>query len=149
MNNAKPPAGTLVGIFIKRAHTGPMDAVSSAVLDEKGLVGNANRGGFRAVTLVSRERWDELMQEVGATLGPQTRRANLVLSGIDLENSRGKMLRIGGCRLRIGGETRPCELMEEAAAGLQKAMRVHWGGGAYATVTGSGAIAIGDEAAWE
>jgi MOSC domain-containing protein YiiM len=142
-------AGRLVGIFIKRAHTGPMDAASSARLDEKGLVGNANRGGFRAVTMVSTERWDELMQEVGATLGPHARRANLVLSGIDLERSRGKTLRIGACRLRIGGETRPCELMEDAAAGLQEAMRSRWGGGAYATVTGPGAIAVGDEAVWE
>ena len=126
-----------------------MDAKSSAVLDEKGLVGNANRGGFRPVTLVSQERWNALMTEVGAALGPEARRANLVLSGVDLENSRGEILRIGGCRLRIGGETRPCELMEEAAAGLQKAMRSRWGGGAYATVVEAGPIAVGDAVMWE
>lgn len=140
---------TLVGIFIKRAHNGPMDFTSSAVLDDKGLVGNANRGGFRPVTLVSKERWDELMKEVGASLGPQARRANLVVSGIALENSRGKTLRIGTCRLRIGGETRPCDLMEETAAGLQKAMEARWGGGVYATVIDAGPIAIGDEVMWD
>ena len=142
-------AGILVGIFIKRAHTGPMDLTTSASLDDKGLVGNANRGGFRAVTLVSKERWDELMKEVDAALGPEARRANLVLAGIDLEKSRGQILRIGACRLRIGGETRPCELMEEAAAGLQKAMQSRWGGGAYATVIDGGPIAVGDDVTWE
>jgi len=141
--------GTLAGIFIKRAHAGRMDFASSAMLDVKGLVGNANRGGFRAVTLVSEQRWRELMAEVGAHLRPEARRANLILSGIDLENSRGKTLRIGACRLKIGGETRPCELMEEAAPGLQQAMRARWGGGAYATVTIVGAIAVGDEVMWD
>jgi MOSC domain-containing protein YiiM len=145
----KVPAGLLVGIFVKRAHAGPMDSVEAAMLDDKGLVGNADRGGFRAVTIVSSERWNELMRSVGATLGPETRRGNLVLSGIDLENSRGKILRIGTCRLRVGGETRPCELMEEAAAGLQDAMRSRWGGGAYATVVEGGPITVGDAVAWE
>ena len=115
----------------------------------RGLVGNADRGGRRQVTLISEERWHELMAEVGATLGPEARRANLVISTIDLENTRGRVLRIGVCRLRIGGETRPCEQMEDAAAGLQKAMRARWGGGAFAEVVEGGSIAVGDAAAWE
>jgi MOSC domain-containing protein YiiM len=94
-------AGRLVGIFLKHGHGGVMDAHASVVVDEGGLVGNANRGGFRAITLVSSDRWEELMSEVGVTLGPQARRANLILSGIDLENTRGRTLAIGACRLRI------------------------------------------------
>jgi MOSC domain-containing protein YiiM len=142
-------AGRLVGIFLKRGHGGVMDSPASAVVDERGLVANANRGGFRAISLLSSERWNELMREVGATLGPQARRANLILSGIDLEDTRGRTLAIGACRLRIGGETRPCELMDEAAAGLQNAMKSRWGGGAYATVVEGGTIAIGDPVVWE
>jgi MOSC domain-containing protein YiiM len=126
-----------------------MDRVETAALDEKGLIGNADRGSFRAITLVSNERWHELMTAVGASLDPQVRRANLIISGVDLADSRGKTLRIGACRLRIGGETRPCELMEGAAAGLQDAMRSGWGGGAYATVLDSGAIAVGDTVMWD
>jgi MOSC domain-containing protein YiiM len=143
------PAGSLVGIFIKRAHTGPMDSAAAAALDDKGLVGNADRGGFRAITLFSSERWNELMNQVGAAVGPEARRGNLLLSGIDLESSRGKVLRIGACRVRIGGETRPCELMEEVASGLQRAMRSEWGGGAYATVIAGGHIAVGDVVDWD
>jgi MOSC domain-containing protein YiiM len=141
---------TLTAIFIKRAHGGRMDARLTAVLEAgRGLVGNADRGGRRQVTLLSEERWTELMHEVGASLGSDARRANLVISAIDLENTRGRVLRIGSCRLRIGGETRPCEQMEEAAAGLQKAMRQRWGGGAYAEVLEGGPIAVGNDVSWE
>lgn len=142
--------GKLAGIFIKRAHSGPMDARDDAELEPgRGLVGNADRGGRRQVTLLSFERWVELMNEVGASLEPKARRANLVLSGIDLEDTRGRVLRVGPCRLRIGGETRPCEQMEHAAAGLQAAMRHRWGGGAFAEVLEGGAIAVGDAVTWE
>jgi MOSC domain-containing protein YiiM len=142
--------GKVTGIFIKRAHGGGMDPRSEATLEaNRGLIGNADLGGRRQVTLVSQERWSELMNQVGADLGPEARRANIVLSGIDLENSRGRTLVIGPCRLRIGGETRPCELMEETATGLQAAMRERWGGGAFAEVVEGGEIAIGHVARFE
>jgi MOSC domain-containing protein YiiM len=141
---------TLTAIFIKRAHGGLMDPHFAAVLETgRGLVGNADRGGRRQVTLLSLERWSALMLEVGASLGPEARRANLVISGIDLENTRGKSLRIGTCRLRIGGETRPCEQMEAAAHGLQEAMRERWGGGAYAEVLEGGSVSVGDAVSWD
>lgn len=138
------PDGRLVAIFIKRAHGGVMDPCAHATLDDLGLVGNANRGGFRPITVMSSERWDELMNEIGVSLAPEARRANLVVSGVHLENTRGRTLTIGSCRLRIGGETRPCEMMEEAAPGLQRAMQSRWGGGVYATVIDGGSIAVGD-----
>ena len=125
--------GQLVAIFLKRFHGGPMDPRKSAeLLPGTGLKGNADRGGLRQVTLVSLERWEELMNQVGGDLGSSARRANLVVSKVDLENSRGRVLSIGSSRLRIVGETRPCEQMEQAAPGLQRAMRERWGGGAYA-----------------
>ena len=143
-------AGRLEAIFVKRAHGGRMDARRAAVLETgEGLAGNADKGGRRQVTIVSRERWDDLMREVGASLGPDARRANLVVSGIDLENTRGRGLVVGACLLRIGGETRPCEQMEAAATGLQAAMRSRWGGGAFAEVVRGGAIAVGDPVEWE
>ena len=141
---------TLTAIFVKRAHGGRMDPCLAAVLEPgRGIVGNADRGGRRQVTLISEDRWRELMAEVGASLGPEARRANLVISSIDLENTRGRIVRVGACRLRIGGETRPCEQMEEPAAGLQAAMRRHWGGGAFAEVIDGGPVAVGDVVLWE
>jgi MOSC domain-containing protein YiiM len=142
--------GKLTAIYVKRAHGGPMDGKTIAQLETaKGLVGNADVGGRRQVTLLCEERWTELMDQVGAALGPQARRANLIVSGLDLENTRGRMLRIGRCLLKINGETRPCALMEETAAGLQAAMDPHWGGGAYAEVVEGGPISVGDAVAWE
>ena len=142
--------GKLEAIFVKRFHRGPMDARDQAVLRAgRGLEGNADQGGVRQVTLVAQEPWKALMAEVGASLGPDARRANLLLSGIDLESSRGRTLKIGQCRLGITGETRPCERMDEATPGLRRAMGVHWGGGAYAEVLTGGPIAVGDSVEWE
>ena len=140
----------VTAIFIKRAHGGRMDAHDTAILEAgRGLAGNADRGGRRQVTLISEQRWRELMSEVRASLGPEARRANIVISSIDFDNTRGRVLRIGQCRLRIGGETRPCEQMEEAAPGLQKAMRRDWGGGAFAEIITGGPVAVGDSVAWD
>ena len=142
--------GTLERIWLKRAKGGPMDPADSAVLDVGGgLRGNANRGGKRQVTIISQERWAELMNALGADLTPATRRANLMVTGIDLENSRGRILRVGATRLLINGETRPCEQMEAAHAGLQELMRDRWGGGAFAEVIEGGQIRITDEVRWE
>jgi MOSC domain-containing protein YiiM len=89
------------------------------------------------------------MGQVGVDLGPGARRANLVLSNVNLENSRGRVLCIGSSCLRIAGETRPCEQMEQATRGLQQAMRERWGGGAYAEVLVAGRVAVGDNVRWE
>ena len=72
------------------------------------------------------------------------RRANLLVSDVDFTDARGKILHIGTVRIRIYGETRPCEQMEAVAPGLQRAMSVPWGGGAFGEVLDDGEIAVGD-----
>jgi MOSC domain-containing protein YiiM len=59
------------------------------------------------------------------------------------------VLRVGNTRLRINGETRPCEQMEQAHAGLQELMRERWGGGAFAEVIDDGEIQVGASVQWE
>lgn len=141
--------GKLEAIWLKRAKRGPMDPQARATLKAKrGLVGNANQGGKRQVTLIEKEVWAERTAQVGATLNPAARRANLMVSGIALANTRGRILQIGQTRLRIYGETKPCERMDEAHQGLRAAMYEDWGGGAFAEVLEDGEIAVGDPVRW-
>jgi MOSC domain-containing protein YiiM len=114
----------------------------------RGIVGNANQGGKRQLTIISREAWDAVTRELGAEVPPQTRRANLLVSGVELANTRGRVLRVGECRVRVYGETKPCWQMEEAHAGLQSALRPDWRGGAFAEVLDDGRIAVGDSVEW-
>lgn len=127
-----------------------MDGVAQAVLEAgRGLVGNANQGGRRQVTLIERERFTAQVASLGGPLDPSARRANLMVTGIALADSRGRTLRIGTSRIRIIGETKPCERMDEALPGLRAAMYDNWGGGAFGEVTAGGAIAVGDDVEWD
>jgi MOSC domain-containing protein YiiM len=142
--------GSLEAIWIKRAHRGEMDRVPLATLVAgRGIVGNADQGRRRQVTIIEQEAWDEMMRDLNAAVAPKARRANLLVSGMPLAQSRNRILRVGSCRLRIGGETRPCERMDEALPGLRARMAVDWGGGVFAEVLEGGEISVGDEVSWE
>jgi MOSC domain-containing protein YiiM len=142
-------SGRLEQIWVKRAHRGPMDPVESATLVEgKGVRDSADFGSHREVTIISLERWLELTSQLGADIDPSARRAELLVSGVDLERSRGRLLNIGDCVLRIGGEVRPCERMDEAYRGLRSAMATRWGGGAWAEVIRGGGIRVSDPVSW-
>lgn len=132
-------------IWIKRMHRGPMDPAQRAhVKAGKGIVGNANQGGKRQVTIVSSRHWKDVTAPLGQTPDARLRRANLLVSDIDFSDARGKVLTIGAVRVRIYGETRPCEQMEAAVPGLREAMSVPWGGGAFGEILDDGEIAVGD-----
>ena len=127
-----------------------MDPVTSATLHAgRGLEGSVRAGRYRQVTLIEREVWDALMRELDQRLPPSTRRANLMVSGLSLARSRGRILRVGAIRVQIGGETKPCERMEEALPGLQAAMRPDWRGGVFGQVLDDGMITVGDGVEWE
>ena len=141
--------GRLERIWIKRFHRGPMDAAEAADLRrDAGIVGNANQGGWRQVTLIAAADWDRAVEALGAAVDPGERRANLLVSGIALARTRGQVLRVGGCRLRVRGETRPCERMDDAAPGLRAALDPEWRGGVFAEALDDGRIRVGDPVAW-
>jgi len=152
----EPRSGRLEAIWLKRSHRGPMDAAREVrVNPTDGIVGGVDRSRRRQITLIEREVWDELMRELMRELGantppdPSSRRANLVLSGVRLPHTRGRVLRVGDARLAIGGELTPCERMDDVLPGLRAAMRPNWNGGVFATVVDDAIIRVGDTVAWE
>jgi MOSC domain-containing protein YiiM len=150
MKAERPGPGRVERLWVKRAHRGAMDARDSIELVAgRGVAGSADQGGRRQVTLLEREVWDALMRELGSAAEPATRRANVLVSGIDLRASRGRLLRLGGTRVRVAGEVKPCERMEEAVPGLRAAMYPDWRGGAFAEILDGGVVAVGEAVAWE
>jgi len=149
-SSERPGPGRVERLWVKRAHKGPMDAQTTIELvPARGVAGSADRGGRRQVTLLEREVWEAMMRELGSDAGPDTRRANVLVSGIDLRKSRGRVLRIGQARVRIAGEVKPCERMEEAVPGLRALMFPDWRGGAFAEILEGGSVAVGDTLTWE
>lgn len=143
-------AGRLEAIYLKRAHRGPMDPVQQAELVAgQGLRGSVDRSRRRQVTLLERESWERALAELGSTADPAGRRANLLVSGLPLARTRGRVLRVGEALLLVGGELTPCERMDDVAPGLQAALRPDWRGGVFAQVLRGGTVRVGDEIAWE
>lgn len=114
----------------------------------RGIEGNANQGGRRQVTILSSDAWNRVRDELGVIVEPASRRANLFVEGIALEESRGKILLVGSVKIQIHGETRPCEQMERAHPGLRATLGTDWRGGVYGEVLDDGEIAVGDAVRW-
>jgi MOSC domain-containing protein YiiM len=141
--------GQLIAIWTKRAHRGPMDGVAEAELEAgRGVRGSADQGGKRQITVIDEAAWLDATAEAGGHVDSSKRRANVLLRGLDLRNSRGRMLRLGQCTVRVHGETRPCERMDEALPGLREAMKSEWRGGVYGEIVDGGTIRVGDTAEW-
>jgi MOSC domain-containing protein YiiM len=139
--------GRVAAIWIKRAKRGPMDPAARATLiADQGIVGNSNQGGTRQVTIIEKEVFDAIRTGLSPAVQPVMRRANLMVSGVRLEESRFRRLHVGSCVVELRGETRPCERMDEAHMGLRRALEPCWGGGAYGRVLVGGEIQVGDEA---
>lgn len=142
--------GRVEGLWTKRAHRGPMDPVREAdLVAGQGLQGSVDRSRRRQVTIIASEAWARATAAIGWDPGPAARRANILVSGIDLAGTRGRVLAVGACRIEIGGELTPCERMDEAAPGLRRALEPEWRGGVFGAVLKGGTVRVGDTVDWE
>ena len=137
--------GHLLAIARAPVKRGPLtDVPEAAVGVADGVDGDARgkRPG-RQVTVVFREGWDAACRELGVELPWTTRRANLLVEGVEVPRE-GKRLVIGSLVLEVTQETQPCQVMEAAHRGLRAALTPDWRGGVCCRVLQGGTIRVGD-----
>ena len=138
--------GKLVGIARREKKRAPMEILESAELSEQTGVSRDFRGkpGKRQVTVLSADVWKTVCEELGKDLVWTTRRANLLVEGIELPRGTGDIIEIGSVELLVTMETDPCSRMEEQCAGLKNALQPDWRGGVTCRILNGGSISIGD-----
>ena len=99
--------GRLVGIARREKKRAPMEMLDEAEVSDQTGVANDSRGkpGDRTVTVISARAWREVGAELGQEIPWTTRRANLLVDGIDLPRRAGPIIQIGDVRLLtvVGG----------------------------------------------
>ena len=141
--------GKLEKIWLKENKGEPMVVVEEVnSLANQGLLGNTTEMKHRQVTILSAEDWSNVEKEFGFAIDPIIRRANFLVTGVQLKKTKGKLLNIGSMRIEITGETKPCQQMDTALAGLQAALSTDWRGGAHGTILNDTSIRIGDPVTW-
>lgn len=133
-----------------------MEEVGSALVTvERGLEGDHKGARFprRQITVLARDDWERALGALASagrgggellSLSWTVRRANLLVVGVDLPKGRGGIIEIGPVLLEVTGQTSPCARMDEAQAGLLKALATDWRGGITCRVLRGGRLSIGD-----
>jgi MOSC domain-containing protein YiiM len=140
--------GKLLDIAIRERSRAPMQRCDSiSISRDAGLEGDfRGRARDRNVTVLGREGWQAACADLGSEVAWTTRRANLLVEGLELEHSTGARLEIGEVALEITGECDPCARMEEQVAGLRGALEPNWRAGVQCRVLEPGRIQVGDRA---
>ena len=145
-------SGRLIGIARRDRTRAAMEVIDHGEI----APGEGVRGDFRGalkpgrnrreVTVMIREAWTAATSEIGrADQEWSSRRANLLVEGVDLPRAPGATIRLaGGAVLEVTGETDPCFRMDEIVPGLQAALAPDWRGGVTTRVIAGGPIAVGD-----
>jgi MOSC domain-containing protein YiiM len=137
--------GILQGIAIREASRAPMKEQQQVeVTLTHGIVEDYRGTGLRQVTLLDARQWQQVVAELGVDLPWHTRRANLLIDGIDLQAAVGQRIQIGECRFAIGGETTPCSRMDELQPGLRRTLTPEMRGGVWGKVLRGGQVRVGD-----
>ena len=104
----------------------------------------------RQITILSETSWQKACTELDADLPWTTRRANLLVDGVEFDASYfGKTARIGEVELMVTEETSPCSMMDAQHQGLTAALTPLWRGGICCNIVKPEHIEIGDQIEFE
>ena len=138
--------GTVRGIAVREASRAPMKEQQKVeVTLREGIVQDYRGTGLRQVTFLDLGQWQEVLAELDIDLPWYMRRANVLIEGLDLPATVGRRLQVGACRFAIGGETTPCDRMDELQPGLRRILTPSLRGGVWGKVLQGGPLRIGDE----
>ena len=140
--------GKVIGIATRIEKGAPMVVYASAKVSFDQGIGDDSRGliqGDKQVTVMTQECWDAVCDDLGKKLHWTTRRANIIIEGIDLENTKGDLLKIGNFMLEITGELESCHRMDDQIVGLTEALRPNWRGGVMCKILREGVVNENDE----
>ncbi len=137
--------GKLLAIAVRAKSRARMTEIPAGEISmEAGVVGDSRGApGDRQVTLLDVAAWNAACEVVGHDIPWTTRRANLLMEGLDFANRVGCQVRIGDVVLSISGETDPCQRMDDQVAGLRAALEPDWRGGVCCRVISGGTVVPG------
>jgi len=138
----------LKSIAIKSTSRADMQTLESAEITlAKGISGDFRGSQVdRQVTILSESAWQKACEAVNTDLPWTTRRANLLIDGVEFSAADvGKTVRIGDVELKITRETNPCALMDQQYQGLTAALTPEWRGGVCCNVITAGEVSIDDQ----
>ncbi len=140
---------SLSGIAVRAGKREPMSELAQAMITPERGVADDFRGkpGKRQVSVLSADVWATVCQELSRELPWTTRRANLLVEGLDLPREAGAIIAIGDVRLEVTVETDPCSRMDEQCDGLRQALTPDWRGGVCCRVLTGGDVRLGDPVA--
>jgi MOSC domain-containing protein YiiM len=138
--------GELLGIARRSKPREPIETANEVLITiEAGVEGDCHGSEpDRQVTVISADSWRDACQDLGMEVPWTKRRANLLLGGIDLRDTKGALILIGDVLLEIADENPPCRVMDIQQDGLRKALKPDWRAGVSCRVLTGGKIKLGD-----
>lgn len=143
--------GRVLAMARRVVRKGPLLLLEEAEISTgRGVEGDLRgKPGTRQVTVLSASAWQAACALLGADLPWVVRRANLLVDGLDLRRTGGRVLCLGSSiELLVTGELEPCARMDAAAKGLRLALSDDWRGGLTCRVLRGGLLSPGCPAWW-
>ncbi len=150
----------LKSIFIaEAAGSRPVLIDVGEVVEGKGLKGDRyfiGKGSFsrwpgerRQVSLITQEEID-LMGAHGFNLSSGEHRRNLVVEGMNIIDTEGRVMQIGACQFRVISYCKPCGYLEkQIGEGFKNTMNKIGKGGLRLAALNSGLIHVGDDVSFQ